>query len=65
VRIAADIIARDVFYEYAQGKNLAIKNVNLKILTGEFVAIIGPNGIRYNHLTNLKFPHKNTCLNHG
>jgi energy-coupling factor transport system ATP-binding protein len=44
VRIAADIIARDVFYEYAQGKNLAIKNVNLKILTGEFVAIIGPNG---------------------
>lgn len=44
MRIAADIIARDVFYEYAQGNNLAIKNVNLKISTGEFVAIIGPNG---------------------
>jgi energy-coupling factor transport system ATP-binding protein len=44
VRIAADIVARKVYYKYDQGTDLAIKNVNVDIAKGEFVAIIGPNG---------------------
>ena len=44
MRIAAEIVAIDVHYQYAGGSNLALKNINLKIKPGEFVAIIGPNG---------------------
>ncbi|NLC63174.1 MAG: energy-coupling factor transporter ATPase [Thermoanaerobacterales bacterium] len=44
MRIAADIVARKVYYKYDQGTDLAIKNVNVDIAKGEFVAIIGPNG---------------------
>ncbi|HHW03504.1 MAG TPA: energy-coupling factor transporter ATPase [Thermoanaerobacterales bacterium] len=42
--MTAEIIARGVHYQYSQGTDLALKNINLKINKGEFVAIIGPNG---------------------
>ncbi|WP_422448595.1 energy-coupling factor transporter ATPase [Thermoanaerobacterium sp. DL9XJH110] len=42
--MAAEIIAQNVYYKYAHGKDLALKGINLKIDRGEFVAIIGPNG---------------------
>lgn len=42
--MTAEIIAQGVYYQYAQDKNLALKNINLNINKGEFVAIIGPNG---------------------
>lgn len=35
---------KNVCYKYAHAKDLALKNVNLNIDPGEFVAIIGPNG---------------------
>lgn len=42
--MTAEIIARGVYYQYAQGSGLALKDINLTIDKGEFVAIIGPNG---------------------
>jgi len=42
--LTAEIIARGVCYQYAQGSELALKDINLTIDKGEFVAIIGPNG---------------------
>ncbi|MDD4568752.1 MAG: energy-coupling factor transporter ATPase [Tepidanaerobacteraceae bacterium] len=44
MKIAAEIVALDVHYQYAGGNSLALENINLKIKPGEFVAIIGPNG---------------------
>ena len=44
MKIAAEIVVKNVCYKYAQAKDLALKNINLKINPGEFVAIIGPNG---------------------
>ena len=44
MRIAAEIVAVDVYYQYAVSSDLALKDINLKINRGEFVAIIGPNG---------------------
>lgn len=44
MNIAAEIVVQNVCYQYAQANNLALKNINLKIAPGEFVAIIGPNG---------------------
>jgi energy-coupling factor transport system ATP-binding protein len=42
--LTAEIIAQGVYYQYTQGSDLALKNINLTINKGEFVAIIGPNG---------------------
>ncbi|ADL06940.1 energy-coupling factor transporter ATPase [Thermosediminibacter oceani] len=42
--MAAEILAESVYYQYSQAKDLALKDVNLRIQKGEFVAIIGPNG---------------------
>ncbi len=44
MQIAAEIIAQDVNYRYPASSSLALENINLKIESGEFVAIIGPNG---------------------
>lgn len=44
MNIAAEIVVQNVCYQYAQAKDRALKNINLKINPGEFVAIIGPNG---------------------
>lgn len=42
--MAAEIRLENVFYQYSQSKDLALKEINLTIKKGEFVAIIGPNG---------------------
>ncbi|TYP50336.1 energy-coupling factor transporter ATPase [Thermosediminibacter litoriperuensis] len=42
--MAAEILAESVYYQYSQAKDLALKDINLRIQKGEFVAIIGPNG---------------------
>lgn len=44
MRIAAEIVARSVSYQYAQSNIWALKDVSLQINKGEFLAVIGPNG---------------------
>lgn len=42
--IAAEIVASKVAFKYAEDSDLVLKDINLTIEKGEFVAIIGPNG---------------------
>ncbi|MCG0276106.1 MAG: energy-coupling factor transporter ATPase [Thermosediminibacteraceae bacterium] len=42
--MAAEIVAEGVCYQYPQAADMALKDINLRIRKGEFVAIIGPNG---------------------
>ena len=42
--MAAEILAEGVCYQYSQSSEMALKDVDLRIRKGEFVAIIGPNG---------------------
>ncbi|SHM85169.1 energy-coupling factor transport system ATP-binding protein [Caldanaerovirga acetigignens] len=42
--MAAEILVEGVFYQYPQSSEMALKDVNLMIKKGEFIAIIGPNG---------------------
>ncbi|MFO7152565.1 MAG: energy-coupling factor transporter ATPase [Bacillota bacterium] len=42
--MAAEILAEGVCYQYSRSSQMALKDVNLRIGKGEFVAIIGPNG---------------------
>ncbi|MDN5331578.1 MAG: energy-coupling factor transport system ATP-binding protein [Tepidanaerobacteraceae bacterium] len=42
--MAAEILAEGVCYRYSQAPDMALKDVDLRIRKGEFVAIIGPNG---------------------
>lgn len=42
--IAAKIVASNVYFQYANEENLALKGIDLEIKEGEFVTIIGPNG---------------------
>ncbi|MCF6097636.1 energy-coupling factor transporter ATPase [Thermovorax subterraneus] len=42
--MAAEILVEGVCYQYPQSSEMALKDVNLRIKKGEFIAIIGPNG---------------------
>jgi energy-coupling factor transport system ATP-binding protein len=43
-KMAAEILVEGVCYQYPQSSEMALKDVNLRIKKGEFIAIIGPNG---------------------